>query len=501
MAGATSTSTRARDSASTSRALFDQLRQKIAVSRLCLMRAEHPAARSHEIEHLGRARCRHALGSLGQPQPLGGHEALGELFSVAARHLLQGAQLCMARFVERRGGQLAGPSQQRAQPGRRRLLEERPRAREEALLERRVQCSIIRLGQQRFVPALARRQRLFGRNRDDRLQPRPQRAGDVCGDLRQLVRRAAVGFVEHAENFFARRRDGGQRRTLRRFGGLVDGEQPNHGVGFGDEAPGDLFVSGVDRVQPRRVDDVDALEHIERIENLHPANAPRLGVVEPAQQRRHILPGDLARGVVEVHDAPLLLAPILQDVDGRRRRHDAHRRHLLTEERVDERRLAGVELAHDGDEQRAIEHGRHARRFRSQLAELTCVDEQSMGALNQPVQIVRQPGGRGAQLGHSSRRSGIVGAQRGRPTQVDDGLGVVPVVVRDLGGGERGLDGLDLQRAPHCFVRTGDVALRQCAQRTGRPRVGLGVVSRSGGTVGQEQLCVTSRLRGQPRAE
>ena len=46
--------------------------------------------------------------------------------------------------------------------------------------------------------------------------------------------------------------------------------------------------------------------------------------------------------------------PVAQDVDRRGRRRDADRRDLLAAERVHERRLPRVELAHDGDQQRAI---------------------------------------------------------------------------------------------------------------------------------------------------
>src|SRR5262249_58664168 len=93
----------------------------------------------------------------------------------------------------------------------------------------------------------------------------------------------------------------------------------------GDEGGRGRLVLGQDRVQPRRVDDVDALEGLERVEHLDVRDAARLVAVDGAERLGGLVPGQVAHAVVAVDDARPLLAAILQDVDGRRPRRDADR--------------------------------------------------------------------------------------------------------------------------------------------------------------------------------
>ena len=109
------------------------------------------------------------------------------------------------------------------------------------------------------------------------------------------------------------RLDLAERLALGRLGRLVDGEQPHHRVGLGDEAARGRLVLGVDRVEPRRVDDVDPLQRLERVEHLDDADARaprrRRGPCSSVGTSFHV---DVARGVVVVDDAAAALGAVLR---------------------------------------------------------------------------------------------------------------------------------------------------------------------------------------------
>ena len=175
----------------------------------------------------------------------------------------------------------------------------------------------------------------------------------------------------------------GERLFLGRLGGLPDREDPDQRVGLDEEVTRHLLVLGADRVQAGRVDDLDATERLERMEDLDDAHGGRLRVGQLAQERAHGGGIELARRAVVVHDARAGGLSVPENIHRRRRRCHARGRDLLADERVDEGGLARVELAHDGDEQRAIERLERAARGRSERDERRCTRRERVGPAEQ----------------------------------------------------------------------------------------------------------------------
>ncbi len=108
----------------------------------------------------------------------------------------------------------------------------------------------------------------------------------------------------------------------------VRGRHEEHEVGLRDELVGEALVLAKDRVGARRVDDV-----------------------EIAQERRRG-GDDVHRFLLDVPAGRLAVSQNLQPRGGRRRPLLEHAR---ARQRVDERALAGVELADDDEQKQAIE--------------------------------------------------------------------------------------------------------------------------------------------------
>ncbi len=277
----------------------------------------------------------------------------------------------------------SAPSARRAPSRRRRGRRRRRRARrlDEAgqRRARRGALELARVGPEAPLEHLGQRgeagidaagllggERAGGRERDDRVDEIAERAADVPDQRLDLARLGAVDLVEDADHPLAGRVRQRQRVALGRLGGLTGGEDPDDGVGVAQEVARHPLVLGADRVQPRRVDDLDAPERLDREKDLDQAHLPRVGVAQRGQKCSDVHGAAMRAGrAVVMHDARLGRGAVTKDVDCRRRRRDAGGGDLGAGERVHERRLAGVELAHDGDQQRAIERlGGAARRRR-----------------------------------------------------------------------------------------------------------------------------------------
>jgi hypothetical protein len=109
---------------------------------------------------------------------------------------------------------------------------------------------------------------------------------------------------------------------------LEEAGHEEHEVGARHEAARDLLLHALDGVGARGVDDLEVAQRVERV------------AVDA-----HVLAGGLGRGGLAV----------AQDRDGARGGQVAHGEHLVAEQGVDERALAGVVLAGD-DEQEELVH-------------------------------------------------------------------------------------------------------------------------------------------------
>ena len=165
----------------------------------------------------------------------------------------------------------------------------------------------------------------------------------------------AIDLVEHAQHALARAVRQLQRRPLGRLRRLPDAEHPDDRVRLLQEVARDALVFGEDRVQPGRVDDLDAAERLHGKKYLHDPDRARFVGAQPGQEARDVGGGQRARATVVGDDARGGLGAVAEHVHRRGRRRDAGRCHVGAAQRVDERRLAGVELAHHRDQQRPIE--------------------------------------------------------------------------------------------------------------------------------------------------
>ena len=322
---------------------------------------------------------------------------------------------------------------------RRRALRGAGAAEEEAL-ERLVERLRGRVG----APRAPRRERARRRERKHLVDERADAALDVAHDGAHVVVARAVDLVEDAEDVLAPGVGEPERLLLRGLGGLADREDPHEGVGLDEELARHLLVLGPDRVQPRRVDDLDAAERLERVEDLDDAHGGRLRVGELAQERAHRGGPELARRAVVKDDARARRLAVSQDVDrGRGGRH-ARGGDLLADERVDEGRLARVELAHDGDEQRAIEgleraaraHGERDQRGRARREAVRPAEQadqarpgRGQGRVGGDDEALRRLVGRDARQRHEivvARRVSKKGAQRLHGERLDRVGGRLP---------------------------------------------------------------------------
>ena len=164
-----------------------------------------------------------------------------------------------------------------------------------------------------------------------------------------------VDLVEDADHPLAGGVRQGQRLPLRRLGGLPGGEHPDDGVGVAQEVARHPLVLGANRVQARRVDDLDAAKRLDGQEDLHHPDLAGVGVAQRGQKSHDVGGRDGAGRAVMMNDARLGRGAISKHVDRGGRGGDARRGDIRAAERVDEGRLPGVELAHHGDQQRTVE--------------------------------------------------------------------------------------------------------------------------------------------------
>ena len=125
----------------------------------------------------------------------------------------------------------------------------------------------------------------------------PSVAADVADQRLDLARLGAVDLVEDAEHALAGRVRERERLALGRLGGLPDGEDPDDGVGVAQEVARHPLVLGADRVQPGRVDDLDAPERLEREEDLDQAHVARVGVAQRGAETQRCPRAAIARVV------------------------------------------------------------------------------------------------------------------------------------------------------------------------------------------------------------
>ena len=137
------------------------------------------------------------------------------------------------------------------------------------------------------------------------------------------------------------------------------------GVGLLEGAARGLGVARVGGVEAGRVEDLDARERRERQEDLDAADLARRRATSARRAGR--APSAMRSGgsaPTANEDARDRVGGLAQVVERRGRREDAGRRDFGADERVDEGALAGVELADDGEAQRARGAPRRGRRPR-----------------------------------------------------------------------------------------------------------------------------------------